>query len=217
MARPVLLVAASGLAREVANVLRRQTAYDILGILDDDPATQGSSIDGHPVLGSLECAREHPDASFVVCAGKGRVRESMVEHLTALGIEGRRYPTIVDPSVHIPGNCKVGAGSILLSHVVLTADVTVGRHVVAMPHVVLTHDDVVGDYATLCAGTVLGGFVKIGRRAYMGMNSSVRQHLEVGDDSVLGMGSALLEDLPVGETWAGVPARNLVDEEVTAR
>jgi acetyltransferase-like isoleucine patch superfamily enzyme len=69
----------------------------------------------------------------------------------------------------------------------------------------------VGDYTTLCAGVVLGGGVHVGTRAYLGMNSSVRQNLMVGRDSTLGMGSALVRDLPELQTWAGVPARPLID------
>jgi sugar O-acyltransferase (sialic acid O-acetyltransferase NeuD family) len=213
-AQPLILVAASGLAREVLSVLRTRVDRHVLGFLDDDAALQGTAVDGLPVLGALESVTEHPEAGLVVCAGSGKARSTIVQRLSDLGVDGGRYVRVIDPTVRVPASCAVGAGSILLAQTVLTADVQVGNHVVTMPHAVLTHDDAIGDYATVCAGVALGGNVTVGMRAYLGMNSSVRQGVRVGSDATLGMGSVLLTDLPDGEVWAGTPARALTKEGI---
>jgi len=205
----LLLIAASGLAREALTVERMLGRFDRIGILDDDPGRWGAEVHGVPVLGRVDLVGEYVDHAIVVCVGKGSVRRAIVERLTAAGVSGDRFATVVHPHVHLPVSCLVGAGSILLDGTVLTTDVTIGEHVVAMPHVTLTHDDRIDDYATLCAGVSLGGSVHVGAEAYVGMNASVREGVSVGAASVLGMGSALLRDLPPGETWAGVPARRL--------
>lgn len=215
MTPPLLFVAASGLAREAAAACRRP-GWDggrLLGYLDDDPAKAGTTIDGMPVLGGVELATEYPDAQFVVCAGKGSSRRAIVARLSSLGVGPDRYASVIDPSVHVPSNCTVGAGSILLSGTALTADVRVGSHVVCMPHVVLTHDDVLADFVTLAAGVVLGGSVHVGEAAYIGMNASVREQRRVGAEATLGMGSVLVTDQPAGTIWAGVPARNLTRQK----
>jgi len=209
MTEPVLLIAAGGLAREVASALPDGT---VLGFLDDDPAKAGAEVAGLPVLGPLAAVSDHPDARLVVCAGKGPARRALVSRLAALGLGDDRYATVVDASVRVPAGCAVGAGSILLAGTVLTAQVTVGRHVVCMPHVTLTHDDVVEDFATLAAGVTLGGGVRIGEAAYLGMNASVRENCAVGHDAVLGMGATLVRDQPDGSVWAGTPARELKKE-----
>ncbi len=211
MTVPIILIAASGLAREVVSACRHPgwSAGGLLGYLDDDPAKAGTSIADLPVLGGLHRVDEHPEAKLVVCAGKGASRRSIVGRLTELGIGDDRYATIIHPSVHVPASCTVGVGSILLSGTVLTTDVHVGAHVVCMPNVVLTHDDVLGDFATLAAGVVLGGAVRVGEAAYIGMNASVREQRSVGAEATLGMGSVLLCDQPAGTIWAGVPARSL--------
>jgi sugar O-acyltransferase (sialic acid O-acetyltransferase NeuD family) len=203
---PIVLIAASGLAREVAEAVRAAGSHRLVAILDDDPARVGTFVQGIPVTGFVETANEHPDALFVICAGSGAARSAIADRLGAAGIGAERFATVVHPSVFVPGSCLVGAGSILLASVVLTADVTIGAHVVVMPRVALTHDDVVDDYATLCAAVTLGGEVHVGYAAYLGMSSCIRQRLTVGDGSVLGMGSVLLSDLPAGETWVGAPA-----------
>jgi sugar O-acyltransferase (sialic acid O-acetyltransferase NeuD family) len=205
----VVLVAASGLAREVIASAPRGVRFT--GILDDDARKIGTSVGGVPVIGGLDAVARRGGAKLAVCAGKGAARRGLVSRLAELGAGEDDYATLIAPGVRVPADCAVGVGSILLPGVVLTADVFVGRHVVAMPNVTLTHDDEVSDFATLCAGVSLGGAVSIGEAAYLGMNSSVRQGTAVGADAVLGMGAALLEDLPRGETWVGVPAGPLAE------
>ncbi|MFF2053448.1 NeuD/PglB/VioB family sugar acetyltransferase [Leifsonia sp. NPDC058194] len=204
--RDLLLLGASGLAREAASAA--QTGHRIIGVLDDDPGLRGTRVAGAEVLGGMAHAAEY-DADLLVCVGSGAGRRSVVARLAELGVDDDRYATLVDASVRLPPGCSVGAGSVLLAGVVLTADVTVGRHVVAMPNVTLTHDVRLHDFATLTAGVSLAGSVTVGEAAYIGMNAGVRQGLTIGAGAVIGMGAAVLTDVPDGETWAGVPARPL--------
>ncbi|PVZ57106.1 NeuD/PglB/VioB family sugar acetyltransferase [Arthrobacter sp. H-02-3] len=201
----LVLIAATGLGREVLATVRSNGRYDVVGFLDDD-AMVGTDVDGAPVLGAIDDSGQYTHAFFLVCMDSGRPREAVVERLSALGIGSNRYATVLDPSVRMPEGCRIGRGSILLQNVTLTASVTLGSHVVAMPGVTFTHDDVVADFATFAAGTTLGGGVRIGRAAHLGMNSSVRERTSIGAYATVGMGAAVLNDVPNGETWVGVPA-----------
>lgn len=205
----LILVAASGLAREVLASTRASGLFDVVGYLDDDPDLAGTVIDDLPVLGRISDATAFPTASFVLCAGKGAAREKIAATLAGLGIGSVRYSSVVDRSAFVAEGSVLGAGCILLANVVLTAGVRLGSHVVAMPNVTFTHDDEVDDFATLAAGVSLGGGVHIGRRAYLGMNSCIRENLSVGSGSTVGMGSAVLRDMPDDVVWAGVPASPL--------
>ncbi|MBK4348517.1 acetyltransferase [Lacisediminihabitans changchengi] len=207
--RDLLLVAASGLAREALAAIRRGGEYDVIGFLDDDATKHGTVIDDVPVLGSVERATDYPQAQLLLCAGKGAGRRAIASRLAEVGRASEDFATIIDDSVVIPPTCTVGVGSILLANVVLTTGVHLGDHVVAMPGVILTHDDEVSSFATLCAGVVLGGTVSVGEAAYLGMNSSVRENVRIGPGATLGMGAVLTTDVPAGETWVGVPARRL--------
>jgi sugar O-acyltransferase (sialic acid O-acetyltransferase NeuD family) len=207
--RPLLLVAAGGLARETA-AAARAAGRRVLGCLDDDATRWGTdAAPGLPVLGALEEATRHSDAALVVCAGKGSVRARLVDRLAGFGLGADRYSTVVHPAAALAPDTVLGEGSVLLAGVVATAQVAVGAHVVCMPRVVLTHDDRLGDHVTLCAGVVLGGEVVVGRTAYLGMGASVRERTVVGEGAVIGMGAVVLDDVPPGETWVGVPARAL--------
>jgi sugar O-acyltransferase (sialic acid O-acetyltransferase NeuD family) len=204
--RDLILIAASGLAREV--MAMRQTQFRVVGVLDDDPTLHGTDIGGVQVLGGLELAAQLP-GSFLVCVGAGSGRRRVVERLSELGIGSERFATLVDETVALSNNSFIGDGSVILAGTVLTADVIVGRHVVVMPNCTLTHDDIVDDFATLAAGVAVGGVVRIGTEAYLGMNASIRQRTSVGAGATVGMGAVVLEDVPSGQVWAGVPAKEL--------
>ena len=205
----LIIVAAGGLAREVAETVARGTEWDLIGFLDDEPALIGTEVSRRPVLGSIDDVVRFPEASVLICAGRGQARRAIAGRLGEIGVAPDRHATVVASDVVVPRSCQVGGGSILLSGRVLTADVRVGRYVVTMPGVVLTHDNQINDFATLCARVTLGGTVLVGEAAYLGMGAMVRERLEVGEGSTLGMGAVLLRDLPDGETWVGVPAQPL--------
>ena len=207
--REILLIGASGLAREVLSVLRGNGDPRAVSVVDDQTVLVGTALDGALVVGGLSQVARRPAAELLVCVGDGAARAGIVARLAEMGVTPDRYATLIHPLVAVPDSCRVGAGSILLAGVVLTADVVLGQHTVVMPQVTLTHGDRVDDFATLCAGVTLGGNVRVGSGAYLGMNAAVRERVSIGRGAVLGMGSAVLEDVPDRETWVGVPARRL--------
>jgi sugar O-acyltransferase (sialic acid O-acetyltransferase NeuD family) len=204
---PLLLLGAGGLARETIELARAAGTWDLVGVLDDDPAKHGTSVLGVPILGPTEAAR---DCDALVCAcvaspGDPLRRLRLVERL-ALAPE--RYATLVHPAV-VPGSAVLGPGTVLHAGTVLTAEVHVGAHVSLMPACVLTHDDVVEEGATFGAGVLVAGGVTIGRGAYVGSGARLRENLSVGAGAIVGMGAVVTRSVPTGEVWAGVPARAL--------
>lgn len=206
MSAGLLLVGASGLAREVLAAGLR-----VVGILDDDPGLSGRTFSGIPVLGTVATAVERP-GQLLITIGPSASRQRVVSALERRGVGPDRYETFVGGSTVVGSSSTVGVGSILLDGVVVTADVEIGNHVVIMPNCTITHDDRLADYSTLAGGVSLGGGVRIGEAAYVGMNASVHPACSVGRRSTVGMGAVVLDDVPDDQTWAGVPARRLRGE-----
>lgn len=212
----LLLVAATGLAREVMAAVRGTAQFDLLGLLDDDPRRSGTVLDGAHVLGSLADVGRYPTACIVVCASSGSVRCDIVHRLTALGVSQDRFATIVHPRASVPEGCSVGEGSIVLANAVMTAGVRLGRHVVVMPQVTLMQGAAVEDCSTLAAAAVVGESVVVGRTVSVGMNASIRRGVRIGEGAVIGMGAAVVSDVPGSQTWVGVPARQIPPPAATA-
>ena len=105
--------------------------------------------------------------------------------------------------------CTIGAGSVLLAHVDLTADVSVGRHVVVMPQVVLPHDVRVDDFATLASGVRVGGACHVARgRLHRRRRAVLREgthRRRRGRWS--GMGSVVTRDVPARAQLDGLAGR----------
>jgi sugar O-acyltransferase (sialic acid O-acetyltransferase NeuD family) len=210
---PLLLIGAGGLAREVAEVVHAintiQGAWRLVGFIDDDPRLHGRDVDGAPVLGGLEVLGEHPDARVVVCTASPTDYGSRSRIARRSALPEERFATLVHPTASIATTAVLGAGSVVMAGVVMTAAVTVGRHVVIMPGSVLTHDGRLDDYVTVASGVRLGGGVRVQRGAYLGSGALVREQLDVGEWSLVGMGAVVTRSVPARQTWAGVPARFL--------
>lgn len=214
---PLLLVGAGGLAREVLATVRAGSAWTVLGFLDDNPARHGQRLDGVPVLGPVELvASQYPDAAVVICTASTADQTSRRRIAGRLGLPPQRYATIVHPSASIAAGAELGAGSVFMAFVAVTAPQTIGAHVVAMPNTTITHDDRVGDYVTFASAATLSGGVSVGEAAYLGSGSLVREGLSIGAEALIGMGAVVLGDVPPGEVWVGSPARRLRDTTVSA-
>ncbi|CRK60330.1 Acetyltransferase [Alloactinosynnema sp. L-07] len=210
MNRPLLLVGAGGLAREVLAAARAlPELWKPIGMVDDAPERHGSEVDGLLVLGPTALVHDHPDAAVLVCVARSTRPAGRRTLVGKLGLPADRYATLIHPAASIAPGVTFGEGTVLLAGAVVTAPQHVGAHVIVMPMVLFTHDDAVGDFSTFAGRATLSGNVTIGEAAYLGAGSMVREGVRVGAEAVIGMGAAVLSDVPDGETWVGVPAKRL--------
>src|ERR1035438_153230 len=126
----LIILGAGGSSREilgaVEDINRQAPGWRGLGFLDDDPALQGKSVDGLPVLGPMAAAKEHT-AQLIIGVASWRRLGVRREIVTRLGLPRERYATVIHPSASINSRVPIGAGTAILQNVVITSGSVVGE------------------------------------------------------------------------------------------
>ncbi len=207
----LVILGGGGTAKDVLSIVtdirRSDSRYDVVGILDDNPALQGQMVCGIPVLGPLERAKTLDDVLFVNCLGSPRNYWKREAVLAALELPRERFATVVHPTATVSASSTVGHGVVLYPHVVVMADVCIGDHVTVLANTVMNHDVVIEDFCIITSGVNLSGRVRLGRGCYIGVGSSFIQDCTVGEWALVGLGSAVVRDVPPWTVVAGRPAR----------
>jgi sugar O-acyltransferase (sialic acid O-acetyltransferase NeuD family) len=214
--RPVVVVGGGGMGRCVLDVIDADNdhatarsgrpAWEVVGVLDDgrpDADLLGARGVRHlgPVarLDSLA-----DDVGYLIGIADGQVRRLVDRFAQSLQ---RAAPALVHPNVHRGFDVRLGAGSVVCSHVSMENHIRLGRHVHVNQNSTVGHDSRIGSYVTLSPLVALSGDVRVEDAAFLGTGSSVNQGLTLHERCVVGAGAAVVRDVPHGATVVGVPAR----------
>ena len=198
---------------EIAEIARDVTRagheYEIVGILDDNSALHGSYVEGTPVLGPLEQARDLTDVQFVFGIGSARLRLVRHEILGRLNLPNERFATLIHPTAKVYPTVKVGHGTIIFPGAVIFGDTTVEDFVQILANTV------VGVKNRICEGALLTSLVSttsrvtVGHYAHIGTCSAIAENVMVGPGAQVGMASLVGRDVPPGAFVVGQPMRFL--------
>lgn len=207
--RKLVLVGVGGFGREVAWLVERinqqEPTWELLGFVDDNPQLQGKVIGGYPVLGDCAWLQAQDESIFACCTiGSARVRALVIEKLP-----GRKFATLVDPSVLMSDRVQIGEGCIACAGTILTVDISLGRHVIVNWDCTIGHDAVLEDFVTLYPSVNISGNTVLGRGVEMGTGSQIIQGLTVSAGAIVGAGAVVVKDIKEAGTYVGAPARKL--------
>jgi sugar O-acyltransferase (sialic acid O-acetyltransferase NeuD family) len=213
VATELIVLGAGGTAREILAWLdelnQPSPRYHCIGLLDDDPALQGTLVAGAPVLGPIAPPSRWPGALFVDALGGPQSFRERPQAIGRLGVGDDRFTSLVHPAAYVSPRCTVGRGCVIFPHATIGAHVTLGRHVVVLPGAVINHDTRIGEFTIVTSGANIAGDVTIGTASYIGMGSTIIQGTTVGPGALIGMGAVVRAEVPSGCVVAGNPARVL--------
>lgn len=204
--KKLVLLGTGGFGREVAWLVERINAvrptWNLIGFLDDNESLRGTHVGRYPVIGGLDWLINQEDIYVTCTIRSAKVRNSIIQRLMNDG--WKQFATLIDPSVISSDRNKIGEGTIVCAHTILTVDVVIGSHVMVNLNCAIEHDVRIEDYCTLypsvnvSGGTVLGDCVEIGTGSQVGPN--VR--LEAG--TIVGAGVVVARDLLAHCTSFGI-------------
>jgi sugar O-acyltransferase (sialic acid O-acetyltransferase NeuD family) len=210
--RELIIVGASGLAKDLFHVLEQPTQpWRLKGLLDDAEALQGTSILGAPVLGPVADWVKHGDCAFVVALGSPRVRRKVVQDMRSAGEP--EFATLAHASAQFSRHTEIGEGGLFLPVSTCSADAVLGSFTIANYHACIGHDARIGDYCTIAPYAGVMGNIVVEDGAEVGAMSIVRQGITIGRGAVVGMGAVVTKDVPPNTIVVGSPAKPLREIE----
>jgi UDP-perosamine 4-acetyltransferase len=206
----IIGIGAGGHARVLIDLIRLTGKWNIRGLLDQNPALKGTSLDDVPILGDDSLAETLCQAGIrqaflgVGCIGDCRVRQEILRRLTALGYH---FPVLLHPMAIISERVMIGPASCAMAGAIINPGATIGTAAIINSGAIIEHDCRIGDHAHISPGAVLGGSVHVGEGSHVGIGAVVRQGIRIGKHALIGAGAVVVKDVADGSKVMGVPAK----------
>lgn len=203
----IVVIGAGGHGRVVLDILLCAGQHRVVGILDADPALQGTSLYGISVLGPanlLPKLRQQKVRGAVVAIGDNRIRRKYLAEIDAAGMDA---VNAIHPSAIVSPRATLGRNVVICAGAIVCTDATIADSVILNTGSRVDHECVIQEGAHLAPGAVLAGRVQVGPDAFIGLNASVIQCRSIGASAVVGAGAVVIRDVPADARVVGVPSR----------
>ena len=210
--KELIILGASGFGREVAWLVERinqkSLVWNLLGFVDDNPELHGKDVNGYPVLGGCEALASYPE-SYAVCAvGSAKIRRKIIDKVKCL-LPTQKFATLIDPTVETSALVRIGDGSIICAHNILTVNIEIGAHVIINLDCTIGHDAVIEDFVTVYPSANISGNTHIGEGSELGTGMQIIQGKTIGYNSIIGAGAVVIKDIPENCVAVGAPAKTI--------
>lgn len=204
-----LAIYGSGLgARQLLEITRLLSDIEVVGLIDDDPRTHGSSLGGAQVLGGFDELRnlvERKQVDGVVLSFHSEVRKRVHERINQ-ELDIQIHP-LVDPRAIVGMDVTIGPGALIEAGAVIGPGVTIGEGAIVDVGVVVAHDCSIGPFSHLSPGCRLSGVVCLTENVLVGVGAALNSTITIGKNVIITPGAAVMNDLPDDVIAGGVPAK----------
>jgi len=204
---------AGGYARETARGFQTsiegvEDSTSEIVFIDDDPAIQGSVINGRRVISYAE-ALAAPDILVNIAFAPPALRKKKHEQCEA---DGLAFFNSIAPTAIIGENVQIGSAAIFSHNTIVTCDAVIGTAFHCNIYSYVAHDCVVGDYVTFAPRVSLNGRIKVEDEVYVGSDATFLpgkpgKFLTIGKGAVVGAGALVTRDVEPYTTVVGSPAK----------
>ncbi len=204
--KKIFVFGASGHAKVVIDIIERQGLYEIVFLVDEDPALKGSKFYDYHVIGGKQELLEARDriCGGIVAIGSNRARIAVARWLTDSRFD---LVSAIHPFSQIGRGVTVAVGTVIMAGAIINSDSRIGRNVIVNTRSSIDHDCTVGNGVHIAPGTTLCGTVSVGNGTFVCAGATIIPNLTVGNNVIVAAGSTVIRDVPDYALVAGSPAR----------
>lgn len=200
-------------ARGHAKVLRELITligFELVALFDNDPGVP-APFDGVPLHYGKQ-GFEHwltnssePDIACLVAIGgaRGVARLEIQRYMQSRKL---RPAIAIHPTAFVAGDAVLGAGTQILAHSSLCANVTLGEACIVNTASSVDHECILGNGVHIAPGATVAGCVRIGDHSLVGLGANVLPRITIGANATVGAGSVVTRDVPDNTVVYGNPA-----------
>ncbi len=201
----IAIVASSGHARVVADIIENQGLHQIVGFLDDNKDV-GTPIGDYLVIGkSFDIATAGVEGA-IVAIGDNAIRAKLARRIGEVAPEVR-FVSAIHPKACVAKSADIGSGVVVMANAVINPHCVVGNHCIINTGAILEHDGIMLDFSSLAPGVVTGGNCRVGRFSAISLGAKIKHNINIGNDTVIGAASLIIQDVPSNSVCYGVPGR----------
>lgn len=192
----VVIYGNGGHAKMCADIVLQSKDYNIGGIIDDNPQSEG--LRDYALFGdskSLDELYERGLKNIIIGIGflnDLKKREKIYKQISLKF----NIPTIIHPKALIEPSVKIGDGNQVMSGAIIGSDAVTGSNCIINSGAIISHDCIIGNSTHITPGAVLAGHVKTGERCLIGMSVNIFIGAEIGDDVTINNGLSIFKHIP---------------------
>lgn len=200
--KKLFIYGAGGHASVVADVVRCGGEYEILGLIDDNPALKGGRRFGLPVVGREEALAQRETEDIFLGIGDNHARFRV-----SAALAGWRFPVLVHPTAVIGSSVSLGEGTVVMPGAVIEYGASIGAHCIINNGAIVGHESRVEAFCHVSGNSAMGGATRLGRFGFIGLGAVVTPGVTLGDNCLLAAGSMASKNVEEGATIVGNPGR----------
>jgi sugar O-acyltransferase (sialic acid O-acetyltransferase NeuD family) len=205
----ILIFGSSGHAADVIDLLQKQGAYRIVGLLDSFEAP-GTRVGDFEVLGGEndlpELLRQNEVAGIVIAVGDNWGRAQVARKIESI-VPGLAFPAIVHPSADVGRGVRLSRGTLVMAGATIGPETQVREFCLVHAASFVGHHGRLAEFSSVAPRAALGGNVTVGAYSAVGIGACVVEKVTIGSHTVVGAGSVVVKDLPDNVVAYGNPAR----------
>jgi sugar O-acyltransferase (sialic acid O-acetyltransferase NeuD family) len=183
---------------QVIDAIYGSKTQEIVGILDDNKSLHGKKVLGIKILGPISLLDELQEKNLfdkIIISFTSDI-ERRAELYENLEKRGFAFTNVIDRTVQIHSNVKMGTGNVILSYCKIGSCSIVGDNNFLSAFVNIEHHNVIGSHCTFGPGVMTSGRVQIGDKVKFGTGIFIEPGVKIGSNSIISSGSILTFGIP---------------------